>query len=147
MVVLEAKSVPGIQTEVDVQDPLNHTHACLTTEVSSINLVDFMLFNKLWWQNSVFKKHSFMFCIVWMDVTNLCNLVTVSDNFILIIVGLSYNFVSNLPQSFNSIAVTLHQIFGFKSQSQFTTANLFFLSLCFVHFSDHLVCFRSLLDE
>ena len=147
MIVLEAKPVSGIQTEVDVEDSLNHTHACLTTEVSSIDLVDFMFFNKLWWQNSVFKKHSLMFFIVRMDVAYLSNLVTVSDNLILIVVGLSHDFVSNVPQSLHSIAVTLNQIFGSKSQSQFTTANLFFLSLGLVHFSDHLICFRPLLDE
>ena len=145
VVVLEPKSVARVHAQVDVEDFLHHPHACLTSEVPTVHVVDLVFFDEFWWQDSVFKKHSFVFSVSRVHVASLDNLVVVSHCLHLVIECFPNDFVSNIFQAFDFVAVALNVVFGSKGQSVVTQHNLLFL-LRRIHFLNCHIPF-ALLDE
>ena len=120
MVVLEPKPVARVHAQVDVQNLFHHPHACLTPEVPTIHVIDFVFFDKFWWQDGVFKKCSFVFSVSRVHVASLNNLVVVSHCFHLVVECFPNDFVSNIFQAFDPVTVALNVVFGSKGEGEVT---------------------------
>jgi hypothetical protein len=124
VVVLESKSVSTVHTKVNVQDALHHPHSCLSTEVSTIDLINFVLFDKFLRQYSILEELSLMLCIRGMIVPNLHYLIALSYNLFIIVESLPNYLVSNIPQSLHPVAIAMDHVFSRKSQCHFCLCTL-----------------------